>query len=54
MAVDCLPPRVASQSALISAVAPLTSQGALTHASASPDLSAGMGPVLDKVVSYCY
>ena len=54
MAVDLLPARVAPQSVLISAVAPLASQGALTHAQCSPDLSAGMGPVLETVVSYCY
>ena len=45
MAVDRLPPRVASQSAMGSAAAPLVSQGALMHAKNSPDLSAGMGPV---------
>ena len=54
MAVDLLPPRVALQSAITSAVAPLASQRALMHAGTSPDLSAGMGPVLETVVSYCY
>ena len=54
MAVDLVPPRLALQSAMGSAVAPLASQGAVTHASSSPDLSAGMGPVLETKVSYCY
>ena len=45
MAVDLVTPRVALQSELGSAVAPLASQGALPHAQTSPDLSAGMGPV---------
>jgi hypothetical protein len=49
MAVDLVPPRVALQSAMGSAVAPLASQEVVTHASCSPDLSAGMGPVLVPV-----
>ena len=54
MAVDLLPPRVALQSAMGSAAAPLVSQGALMHATPSLDLSAGMGPVLETQVRSCY
>ena len=52
--MDLLPPRVALQSAMGSAVAPLASQVALTRATASPDLYVRMGPVLETKVSYCY
>jgi len=47
MTMDLLPPRVALQSALTSAVAPLASQMALTHAHNSPDLYVRMGTVVD-------